>query len=98
MEYEILKYQNLHWKNFLLIKPNYRTIGWDYYNMDFPPINLTYIASYLIDVDVEILDTKVRNLSTYQIKKKIEKFNPDIVGISVFVSAALKTSLNITKI
>lgn len=72
MEYEILKYQNLHWKKILIIKPNYRTIGWDYYNMDFPPINLTYIASYLIDldVDVEILDTKVRNLSTYQIKKK----------------------------
>ncbi len=100
MEYEILKNQNLPWKKILLIKPNYRTIGWDFYNMDFPPINLTYIASYLIDldVDVEILDTKVKNLSIYQIKKKIQKFNPDIVGISVFVTAALKSSIDIAKI
>jgi radical SAM superfamily enzyme YgiQ (UPF0313 family) len=100
MEIEIFKNLNSHRKKILLIKPNYRTIGWDYYHMDFPPINLTYIASYLIDlnVDVEILDTKVRNLSSYQIKKKIEKFNPDIVGISVFVSAALKASIKIAKI
>lgn len=94
------KKQNPHRKKILLIKPNYRTIGWDYLNMDFPPINLSYIASYLIDldVDVEILDTKVRNLSSKQIKKKIEKFNPDIVGISVFVSAALKISIDVAKI
>ncbi len=100
MEKEIFSNQNLRWKKILLIKPNYRTIGWDYYNMDFPPINLTYIAAYLTDlnVEVEILDTKVRNLSNSQIKKRIEKFNPDIVGISVFVTAALKSSFNIAKI
>ncbi len=100
MDYQISKNHDFTWKKVLLIKPNYRTTGWDYYNMDFPPINLTYIASYLTDlnVNVEILDTKVKNLTFSQIKKKIEKFNPDIVGISVFVSAALKNSNNIAKI
>ena len=59
MEQKLLKKQNFHWKRILLIKPNYRTTGWDYYNMEFPPINLTYIASYLTDLDVEVefLDT-----------------------------------------
>ncbi|MFW9987697.1 MAG: B12-binding domain-containing radical SAM protein [Candidatus Odinarchaeota archaeon] len=100
MEQKLLKDQILHWTRILLIKPNYRTIGWDYYNMEFPPINLTYIASYLTDLNVkiQILDTKVKNLTSSQIRKKIEKFNPDIVGISVFVSAALKNSTNIAKI
>ncbi|MFX1593522.1 MAG: B12-binding domain-containing radical SAM protein [Promethearchaeota archaeon] len=100
MEQKVLKKQNFHWKKILLIKPNYRTTGWDYYNMEFPPINLTYIASYLtdLDVEIEILDTKVKNLTLNQIRKKIEKFNPDIVGISVFVSAALKISYAIAKL
>lgn len=92
--------QLFNWNRILLIKPNYRSDGWDYYNLDFPPINLTYIASYLsdLDVQVEILDTKVNDLNFKQIKKKIKKFNPDIVGISVFVSAALKASLSIAEI
>ena len=94
------KTQRFKWKRILLIKPNYRSNGWDYYNIDFPPINLTYIASYLsdLDVQVEILDTKVNDLNFKQIKKKIEKFKPDIVGISVFVSAALKASLRVAEI
>jgi len=100
MDDEKLKNQKFRWKKILLIKPNYRTTGWDYYNMDFPPINLTYIASYLtdLDVEVEILDTKVKNLNYNQIKKRIKKFNPDLVGISVFVSAALEVSNSIAKI
>lgn len=93
------KNQHYYWKRILLIKPNYRSTGWDYYNLDFPPINLTYIASYLsdLDVQVEILDTKVNDLNFKQIKKKIEKFSPDIVGISVFVSAAIKASLQVAE-
>jgi len=100
MEDEKLKNQKFHWKKVLLIKPNYRTTGWDYYNMDFPPINLTFIASYLtdLDVEVEVLDTKVKNLNYNQIKKRIKKYNPDIVGISVFVSAAIEASNTIAKI
>ena len=100
MDQKLLKNQNFYWKRILLIKPNYKTTGWDFYNIDFPPINLTYIASYLTDlnVELEILDTKVKNLNFKQIKKKIEKFNPDIVGISVYVSAALNNSKEIAKI
>ena len=100
MSDEKLKNHKFHWKKILLIKPNYRTTGWDYYNMDFPPINLTFIASYLtdLDVEVEILDTKVKDLNYNQIKKRVKKFNPDLVGISVFVSAAIKVSNNIAKI
>ncbi len=100
MELKNIKNQNFRWKRILLIKPNYRTAGWDYYNMEFPPINLSYIASYLTDLNVvvKILDTKVKKLNNEQIKKKIKKFNPDIVGISVFVSAALRTSNTVAKI
>jgi len=68
--------------------------------MDLPPINLSYIASYLGDLDVviEILDAKVKKLSSKQIRNKIIKFNPDIVGITVFVSAAINVCYEIAKI
>jgi len=89
-------------KRILLIKPNYRGCeGWYHFlKTDLPPLNLTYIASYLTDLDVvvEILDAKVRNLSYKQIKKKIKKFKPDIVGISVFVSASIEICYDIAKI
>jgi len=95
-EQVIDKYQ---WKRILLIKPNFRTLGWEYYNLDFPPLNLTYIAAYLEDLDVKvaILDAKVKNLVYKQVKKRIKKFNPDLVGISVFVSAAIKVSIDYAK-
>ncbi|GAH32994.1 unnamed protein product, partial [marine sediment metagenome] len=51
-----------------------------------------------MDVEVEILDAKVKNLSYKQIRKKIEKYKPDIVGISVFVSAAINICYDIAKI
>ncbi len=89
-------------KRILLIKPNYRGCeAWFHFiKVNFPPLNLTYIASYLVDLDVEveILDAKVKNLSYKQIRKKIEKYKPDIVGISVFVSAAINICYDIAKI
>ncbi len=54
MVVEILKNQTQHRKKILLIKPNYRTIGWDYYNMEFPPIYQTYKANHLIDLDADV--------------------------------------------
>ena len=86
------------WKRILLIKPNYRVA--DFPPLNLPPLNLTYIASYLIDldVDVEILDAKVKNLNTKQLRKKIQKFQPDIVGITVFVTPAIKVCYKIAKI
>ncbi|MHA1492057.1 MAG: B12-binding domain-containing radical SAM protein [Promethearchaeota archaeon] len=100
MEISAIKTRDYGWKRILLIKPNYRTKGWDYYNMDFPPINLTYIASYLIDLNLEvkILDAKVNDLNYAQIKKEIKRFNPDLVGVSVFVSAAINISNDIARI
>ena len=75
-------------------------MGWENYGLDFPPINLTYIAAYLedLDVEVEILDAKVKDLNYKQVKKRIQKFNPDLVGISVFVSAAIKYCNDYAKI
>ncbi len=102
MKIEIPDQQNIKWKRILLIKPNYRGSDalFHFLNVNFPPINLTYISSYLVDlnVDVEILDAKVKNLSYKLIRKKIEKFKPDIVGISVFVSAAINVCYDIAKI
>ncbi len=84
--------QIYRWKRILLIRPNFTTGGWELYGLDFPPINLTYIAAYLEDLDVEvaILDAKVENLNYEQTRKRIQEYNPDLVGISVFVSAAIK--------
>ncbi|NVM55578.1 MAG: cobalamin B12-binding domain-containing protein [Candidatus Helarchaeota archaeon] len=100
MEVEAPPNHNYRWKRILLIKPNYETMGWEYYNLNFPPINLTYIAAYLEDLDIEvaILDAKVKNLSYKKLKKKIKKFNPDLVGISVFVSAAINACNDYAKI
>ncbi len=93
--------QNLRWKKILLIKPNFRVNNADYHfiHMVLSPLSLTYLASYLVDLDVklEILDTKVKNLNYKQIKKKIEKYKPDIVGISVIVSAAINICYDIAK-
>jgi len=96
------KERNLTWKRILLIKPNYRVVNTDIHFAQFnaPPLSLFYIASYLSDleVDIEILDAKVKNLSYKQIIKKIKKFNPDIVGISVFVSAVIYICFDLAKI
>ena len=102
MKIEIPNRQNLKWKKILLIKPNSRVITTNIYHLPFdaPPLNLTYIASYLVDlnVEVEILDAKVKNLSYKQIRRKIEKYKPDIVGITVFLSLTINICYDIAKI
>ncbi|MFX1445063.1 MAG: B12-binding domain-containing radical SAM protein, partial [Promethearchaeota archaeon] len=102
MNIEIPTKQNFRWKKILLIKPNYRLSNADiqFVHMNLPPINLSYIASYLVDLDVvvKILDAKVANLNYKQIRKNIKKFNPDIVGITVFISAAINVCYDIAKI
>lgn len=97
---DLNKTHNFQWKRILLIKPNYTTKGWDFYNLKFPPLNLTYIASYLSDLElsVKILDAKAKNLDYKQIKKKIEKLNPDLVGISVSLSSSINVCYDIAKI
>ncbi len=99
-----LKSENLisKWKKVLLIKPNYKNSdAYMYYiKMNFPPLNLAYIASYLLDlnIDVEILDAKVNNFNCWELKRKIMKFKPDLIGISVYLSAVINESFKIAKI
>ncbi|MEE9377437.1 MAG: radical SAM protein [Candidatus Lokiarchaeia archaeon] len=93
--------QTLKWKRILLIKPNFHAGNTDthFARFDVPPLGLSSIASYLddLDVDVEIFDAKIKNLSYKKIRSEIKKFDPDIVGISVFISAAIYTSYDIAK-
>ena len=102
MKIEIHDRQNLKWKKILFIKPNFHAGNTDchFARFDVPPLGLSYIASYLddLDVEVEIFDTKVKNLSYKKIRSEIKKFDPDIVGISVFISAVIYTSYDIAKI
>jgi radical SAM superfamily enzyme YgiQ (UPF0313 family) len=66
----------------------------------YPPIGLLYLASYLSDLNVEvnIIDAKCHNLSYEELRKKIEAYNPDLVGISVLVSASINVCNGIAKI
>jgi len=102
MRTSIILPQNIRWKKILLIKPNLRLRNGDirFAYVHTPPLNLAYVASYLTDLDVEvaILDAKVKNLSYNQIGKKVKKFNPDIVGITVLVSAAVNICYNIARV
>ncbi|MFX1454936.1 MAG: B12-binding domain-containing radical SAM protein [Promethearchaeota archaeon] len=102
MNLKVIRNDNLRWKRILLIKPNSHKITTNIYQtrFDAPPLNLTYIASYLKDlnVKVEIIDAKVNKLSSKKLSKKIRKFNPHIVGISVTLSIMVNICYNIAKI
>ncbi len=102
MNKPIQNHSNLRWKRILLIKPNSNNITTNIYQtrFDAPPLNLAYIASYLSDLDVEvaILDTKIKKMNYSQIRKKIKKFKPDVVGISVFVSLVINICYDLAKI
>lgn len=50
-----------------------------------PPLGILYIAAYLekyTDFEIKILDTQVEELNYEQIKERIKKENPDVVGIT----------------
>ena len=72
----------------LLIQPNYREIysygGAKELTPIFPPMGLAYMAAVLKKnyFDVEILEANAFNLTHEQIKKEIENYNPDYVGIT----------------
>lgn len=89
------------WKRILLIMPNYRMPEANrFIQRIYPPIGLMYLASYLKDLDIEIkiIDAKIDNLTFKQLKDQIYDYNPDLVGISVSVSASIKMCYNIAKI
>ena len=87
------------WKKILLLVANYRTTGYDFYDSAFPPLALEYIAAYVEDlVEVKILDSKAANLSHKQVKKEVEKYQPDLVGLTVPVTSAIEDVLGYAKI
>lgn len=57
------KFRSSSFKRILLIRLNYSVT--EFPPLNLPPLNLSYIVSYLIDLDVEveILDAKVKKLS-----------------------------------
>jgi anaerobic magnesium-protoporphyrin IX monomethyl ester cyclase len=77
------------------------TADWDTTAEDigaFPPIGLSYLAGYILKnskYELRILDTLAERLSYDQIKEKISKINPDVVGITAFTPSfydVLKTA------
>ncbi len=89
----------MKWKKILLLVANYKTTGYDFYDSAFPPLALEYIAAYVKDlVDIIILDSKAANLNLIQVEEEIEKFKPDLVGLTVPVSSAINNVLNYAKI
>ena len=74
--------------NVLLIQPNYRRI-YAYAKSKkitpiFPPLGLAYMAAVLKKegVPVKILEANAHDLTHEQIREEIEKYNPDLVGIT----------------
>ncbi len=48
-----------------------------------PPLGLAYLASMVKDEhDVAIIDSIVENLDFEMVKKKIKKFDPDVIGVT----------------
>lgn len=68
----------------------YATSDWDTAQEDigaFPPIGLSYLAGYLVERthhEVVILDAVAERMDYPQIQERILKFNPDIVGATIF--------------
>ena len=89
----------MKWKKVLLLVANYKTTGYDFYDQAFPPLGLAYIAAYVEDlVEVIILDSKAANLSLNQVKEKIEQYKPDMIGLTVPVTSAIKDVLKYARI
>jgi len=76
-------------KRIILINPPYLTVPGKYeekvkyYQM---PLGISYLASYLRsyekDIEIKLLDANALGLKIDEIVDEVEKFNPDIVGIT----------------
>jgi len=89
----------MKWKRILFLVANYKTTGYDFYDSAFPPLAFEYLAAYVEDLaEVKILDSKAANLNLSKVKKKIEKYKPDLVGLTVPVTSAIDTVLQHAKI
>ncbi len=58
-----------------------------------PPLGLMYIAGYLRNLNpshrINIIDLRVRNLSSHKLAEIMEEFSPQVVGISAVTMEAL---------
>ena len=89
----------MKWKRILLLVPNYRTSGYDFYDSAFPPLALEYIAAYVEDIaEVTILDAKAENLNFRDVYEKIKEYDPDLIGLTVPVTSAINLVLKYAKI
>ncbi|MHA1131245.1 MAG: B12-binding domain-containing radical SAM protein [Candidatus Helarchaeota archaeon] len=85
----------------LLIKGKYKTVGYDFYDAAFPSLALEYLAAYIEElpgVTVNILDAKAENLSNVQVEMRIRDFRPDLVGLTVPVTSAITSVMELAKI
>jgi radical SAM superfamily enzyme YgiQ (UPF0313 family) len=81
----------------VLVNPNFITKSiTDKFTI--PALGLESIAASILDiVKVKIVNAKVRNLTTLDIMKEINEFNPDIVGISCCFTIGIDFALKIAK-
>ncbi len=62
---------------------------------NLPPLGLAYLASYLEELghSVKIIDNKIEKYDLKTLLKVIDKFNPDIIGISSITTHLLYTTI-----
>jgi len=72
----------------LLIQPNYRNVysyaGSETATPISPPLGLAYLAAVVREKghEVKILEANAHNLNNQQIKREIERYNPDFVALT----------------
>lgn len=81
----------------LINPPDFKSKYKKYFNIRAPPLGLAYIAAVLEenDIDVEILDCAALDLGYEGMKKRVEKVNPFLVGITAttpLIPEALKSA------
>lgn len=92
--------EQMGYSRILLIKGNYKTVGYDFYDAAFPSLALEYIAAYVEDIPgikIQIIDGQAENLGLKQVLDRIKKFQPDLVGLTVPVTSAVVDIMEIAK-
>jgi len=83
----------------LFIYPPITPIEPDQIIKSHPPMGLLYLATYIRSqgYQVKILDALAEELNWIQIKKRIKKYSPKVIGISVMFTAYYQDALNLSK-
>ncbi len=65
----------------------------------YPPLGLEYLAANIMDIaNVRIIDNRLKNINLKVVKKNIEQFQPDYVGISCNYSSQIYITRKIASI